>query len=76
MRDPTSSHLLEVLVLSAPPDIFRAIWKAYFAGRLSKLAVHPVSNFVVAKAIERLDSDEMMGVDEEIGGSWDKIISE
>jgi NOP9-like PUF repeat domain len=81
MRDPTSSHLLEVLALCAPPRVFQSIWTTYFVGRLPKLVTHPVANFVVAKAVERLEAEEdlrtvwleMGGV---TGGGWDKIISE
>ena len=81
MRDPTSSHLLEVLALCAPPFVFRSIWTTYFVGRLPKLVTHPVANFVVAKAVERLESEEdLRTVWEEMGGisgsGWDKTISE
>ncbi|KAF9518476.1 hypothetical protein BS47DRAFT_1289620 [Hydnum rufescens UP504] len=58
MRDPTSSHLLEVLALCAPPRVFQSIWTTYFVGRLPKLVTHPVANFVVAKAVERLEAEE------------------
>jgi hypothetical protein len=56
LRSPSASRLLEVVLASSPPTVFSAIWKSYFRTRLWRVAAHPVSNFVVAKGIERLDA--------------------
>lgn len=75
IRDPTSSHLVEVLVLVSPIEVFRAIWATYFVGRLGKLIGHPVANFVLAKAVGRLEELDMRGLMEEIGTGWEKTVS-
>ena len=35
------------------------MWRTYFVGKLAKLAVHPIANFIVTEAIGRLDKDEL-----------------
>jgi nucleolar protein 9 len=45
------------MLLSSPEKVFAAIWSTYFEGKIGKLAIHPMSNFVVAKAIERLSKE-------------------
>ncbi|KAH7103039.1 ARM repeat-containing protein [Auriculariales sp. MPI-PUGE-AT-0066] len=72
LHDSTSSRLLETLVSRSPDAVFRNLWRVYFAqsGRLQKLAVHPVANFVVARCVMRLDTDEFAGALNELGGSW------
>ncbi|KAF8960207.1 hypothetical protein BDZ97DRAFT_1834525 [Flammula alnicola] len=62
LRDPNSSHLLEIIVSRCPDKAFNAMWETYFKGKLARLAAHPVANFVLAKAVERLD------------GTWNKLI--
>ena len=58
VRDQTASRLFEVMLAVAPDPLFAALWSTYLGGdRLSKLAGHPVANFIVAKAIRRLDAD-------------------
>lgn len=74
LRDPTSSHLVEVLLSHSPPRVFRAVWSIYFHGRLSKLATHPVANYVVAKAVARLDGDELGDVMEEMKGAFGRTV--
>ncbi|EJD00848.1 ARM repeat-containing protein [Fomitiporia mediterranea MF3/22] len=48
-------------------------WKGS-SGKLGRLSVHPVANFVVARAIARLNSDQLSSVFEELKSSWSKII--
>ncbi|KDQ20636.1 hypothetical protein BOTBODRAFT_169367 [Botryobasidium botryosum FD-172 SS1] len=74
LRDPTASHLLETVVTCAPEQAFSALWSTYFSGRLGKLASHPVANFVVAKAVERVNKDELRSVIKEMDGGWEKLI--
>lgn len=74
LRDPTSSHLVEAIVSYSPPRVFRAVWSTYFQGRLTKLATHPVANFVVAKAVARLDGDELGGVMKEMEGAFGRTV--
>lgn len=73
LRDQAGSHLLEALLLHAPPRIFSLLWSTYFTGRLGKLGVHPVGNYVVAKGVRRLDADELAGVLGE-SGEWARAV--
>ena len=60
LRDATSSHLLETLVSRCPDTVFSMIWSTYIEGSLRKLAMHPVANFVIAKAVERANPDKLL----------------
>ena len=75
LRDATSSHLLETLVTKSSPQIFNLLWATYFHQKLSRLSVHPVANFVVARALSRIDEVQLGSAYEELGKSWQKIIS-
>ena len=75
LRDATSSHLLETLVAKSSPSIFSLLWSTYFQQQLPRLSVHPVANFVVARALARINEVQLGGVCEELGKSWQKIIS-
>lgn len=44
-------------------------------GKLSRLISHPVANFVVARAVERISAAELLAGLEEMKDSWSKIIS-
>lgn len=74
LRDPTSSHLLETMVSRCPDPAFTILWATYFRGKLARLATHPVANFVVAKAAERLNPTQLKGALEELESSWNKVI--
>ncbi|KAG1803393.1 armadillo-type protein [Suillus subaureus] len=74
LRDPTSSHLLETMVSRCPDPAFTILWATYFRGKLARLATHPVANFVVAKAADRLNPTQLKGALEELESSWNKVI--
>ncbi|KAF8164318.1 armadillo-type protein [Pholiota molesta] len=74
LRDPNSSHLLEIIVSRCPDDAFNALWKTYFKGKLARLAAHPVANFVLAKALESVSESQLSGLFEELDGTWNKLI--
>lgn len=74
-RDPTSSHLLETIVARASDKPFALIWNTYLKGKLPRLAVHPVSNFVVAKALERASPTHLEDAYTELQDVWEKMIS-
>ncbi|VDC06251.1 unnamed protein product [Peniophora sp. CBMAI 1063] len=76
LRDATASHLLECLIACAPPHTFPLLWRTYFAGSLARLAVHPVANFVVAKALERVDASQLQSAIDDMAESWKKIRSQ
>ncbi|KAH0587095.1 hypothetical protein H2248_005913 [Termitomyces sp. 'cryptogamus'] len=75
LRDPTSSHLLETIVTRSPDQAFVVLWDIYFKGTLPRLANHPVANFVVAKALERVSPEQLSEACEELKGTWNKLIS-
>lgn len=65
----TGTRLCEALLTLAPKRVFRALWKAYFAGKLGKLAAHPYANYVVAAGIGRLDAAGVQAAISEIQGT-------
>ena len=75
LRDATSSHLLETLVTKSSPQIFNLLWSTYIQHQLPRLSVHPVANFVVSRALARVDQAQLGRVCEDLGKSWQKIIS-
>lgn len=42
---------------------------------MPRLAIHPVGNFVVAKALERADVNQLATAYEELQDVWEKMIS-
>ncbi len=76
MRDTTSSHLLEAIISRCPDTAFDALWNLYLGGKLPRLAVHPVANFVVARALERVNEKQLSSACQELGGSWSKLVGE
>jgi len=75
LRDATSSHLFETLLTKSSPSIFNLLWSMYFQQQLPRLSVHPVANFVVARALSRTNEVQLRGFCEELGKSWQKIMS-
>ena len=73
IRDPTSSHLLETLVSRCPESVFGIIWTTYFERSLRKLAMHPVANFVIAKALERANARQLSYALTELRDSLGKL---
>ena len=75
LRDATSSHLLETLARQLPSDFFEGVWTIYFKSKLARLAVHPVANFVVGKALERVDDEQLDDACEELLPAAQKLFS-
>ncbi|KJA16110.1 hypothetical protein HYPSUDRAFT_47764 [Hypholoma sublateritium FD-334 SS-4] len=74
LRDANSSHLLEIIATRCPNNAFNALWKTYFRGKMARLAAHPVANFVLAKALERVSEIQLSEIFEELDGTWNKLI--
>ncbi|KAI3611102.1 rrna processing protein nop9 [Moniliophthora roreri] len=74
-RDPTSSHLLETIMFRASEKPFSLLWSTYLKGKLPRLAIHPVANYVVAKSLERCNNTQLENAYQELDGSWEKLIS-
>ncbi|KAJ6567278.1 armadillo-type protein [Mycena vulgaris] len=74
LRDPTSSHLLETVVTRCPEPAFCILWATYFKGNLPRIASHPVANFVLAKALERVSAAQLTEACTELQNVWGKMI--
>ncbi|KAF8164817.1 armadillo-type protein [Crassisporium funariophilum] len=74
LRDSNSSRLLEIISSRCPEDAFITLWNVYFKGKLGRLAVHPVANFVFAKAVERTSEAQLLNACEELENTWNKLI--
>ncbi|KAJ7229049.1 armadillo-type protein [Mycena pura] len=74
LRDPISSHLLETIVCKCPDAAFSILWATYFKGSLPRIALHPVANFVLAKALERVDVAQLTDICVELHNTWGKMI--
>lgn len=57
-----------------PADVFDVIWKTYLEGKLARLTIHPVANFVVAKALDRVSESQLSRILEELDGVWGKLV--
>ncbi|PBK73207.1 ARM repeat-containing protein [Armillaria solidipes] len=68
LRDTTSSHLLETIVTQAPQPVFDLLWNTYLCPEngVERLATHAVSNYVLARAVGRANT-EQLGV---LGTKW------
>lgn len=73
LKDTTSSHLLETILLHAPPPVFDGLWSTYLCpnGDASKIAVHAVSNYVLAKAVTKASGTQLDAMGR---GWWNKAV--
>ncbi|WVF70512.1 hypothetical protein IAT40_005302 [Kwoniella sp. CBS 6097] len=69
LASQTGTRLFESLLVLSPQPIFNALWSTYFEKKLGKLAGHPYANFVVAKAVARLDSKAIEDLVAEVKGA-------
>ncbi|PFH50317.1 hypothetical protein AMATHDRAFT_61237 [Amanita thiersii Skay4041] len=74
LRDPTSSHLLEAIITHSSEHVFSVLWNSHLRGKLPRLAIHPVANFVVSRAFDRVSGIQLEEALEELQGSWNKIL--
>ncbi|TIC28847.1 hypothetical protein E3Q11_01695 [Wallemia mellicola] len=59
LLDTTASHTTETAIECASSSVFEEIWKLYFTAKGgTRCMKHPVGNFVYAKALARLGTDE------------------
>lgn len=54
LRHPSGSHSLEAILSRLPSRYVDRFWSIYIRGKVSRLACHPVGNFVQASAVRRL----------------------
>lgn len=57
-----------------PDDAFNVLWQTYFKSKFARLSAHPVANFVLAKALERVSEVQLTEVFDELSSSWNKLI--
>ncbi|KAK1229483.1 Nucleolar protein 9 [Marasmius sp. AFHP31] len=74
-RDPTSSHVLETIVTRVSPKPFSLLWNTYLKGKLPRLSIHPVANYVVAKSLERCSPTQLEAAFQDLEDSWEKVIT-
>lgn len=59
LLDTTASHTTEIAIECSSSSVFEVIWRLYFTGKGGvRCMKHPVGNFVYAKALKRMASDE------------------
>jgi hypothetical protein len=63
------------MIQSTSEVVFKQLWTIYFAGKLGRLAVHPVANFVVSAAFAKLDEESLTSVVVEMSKVIPKNIS-
>jgi len=90
LRDPVGTHVLETLLKSTPKSVHSDFYRLYLKGRVVKLGIHPVANFVVAAGLRRLGSEskeeetasskeedqDLMEAITEIKSAGDKLVKE
>ncbi|KAL8831648.1 MAG: hypothetical protein Q9170_005202 [Blastenia crenularia] len=66
LYDPIGSRLLEVLITNAPGKTFKALYQNLFRDRLSKLAKNETASYVLVKALERLNKEDLQQAVQEL----------
>ncbi|TNN74467.1 Nucleolar protein 9 [Liparis tanakae] len=49
LKDPASSHLIEIIIQLSPKALLRDLYKNHFKGQLVNLALHAIANFPVQR---------------------------
>ena len=75
MCDPIGSHLVQAALSNASSDFVNVFWANSVSKSLPELLVHPIANFVISAAIEKVgmkDLGDVLGVSAD---TWQKSIS-
>ncbi|KAL8874452.1 MAG: hypothetical protein Q9174_000197 [Haloplaca sp. 1 TL-2023] len=59
LYDPIGSRLLEVVITHAPGKTFKTLFRSLLAGRLPDLAKNEMASYVLVKAFERLNKEDL-----------------
>ncbi|KAI4204275.1 MAG: hypothetical protein LQ350_001255 [Teloschistes chrysophthalmus] len=59
LYDPIGSRLLEVIVTNSPGKIFKVLYRSLFRDRLADLAKNETASYVLVKALERLNKEDL-----------------
>ncbi|KAI4122761.1 MAG: hypothetical protein LQ338_005635, partial [Usnochroma carphineum] len=66
LYDSVGSRLLEVLVTNAPGKTFKILYRNLFRNKLAILAKNETASYVVIKALERLNKEDLQAAVEEL----------
>jgi nucleolar protein 9 len=56
--------------------VIGALWDTYIIGKIGRLAIHPVANFVVAAGFARLEGEKLVSSIREMSKVVSKCLSE
>ncbi|KAL9576772.1 MAG: hypothetical protein Q9212_006829, partial [Teloschistes hypoglaucus] len=59
LYDPIGSRLLEVIVTNSPGKMFKVLYRSLFRDRLADLAKNETASYVLVKALERLNKEDL-----------------
>ncbi|KAL8771718.1 MAG: hypothetical protein Q9209_002909 [Squamulea sp. 1 TL-2023] len=59
LYDPIGSHLCEVLVTNSPGRTFKVLYQSLIRDKLQTLAKNETANYVLIKAMERLNKEDL-----------------
>jgi len=60
----------------APEKVIGTLWDTYITGKIGRLAIHPVANFVVAAGFARLEGEKIVSSIQEMSKVVSKCLSE
>lgn len=66
LYDPIGSRLMEVLVKNSPGKTFKVLYHSLFRSRLSNLAKNETASYVLIKALERLNKEDLQEAIDEL----------
>ena len=73
LRSNIASHVLEVVLQNVSQPVFELMFKMYFAGRINRLAGHPVANFVTARVVQRANKEQVELVVDELASNQETL---
>ena len=69
VKDPVGSHLLQVIIQSAPTSLMKQLFNALFKGHLLDLSKDQIANYVVQTYLDTVqDPDQFQEIEKEMGG--------
>lgn len=65
LRDVTASRVIERILSRLSPDAFNRFHNVYLTGRIGHFCNHPVTNFIIAKAVSQFNRENFLSALEE-----------
>lgn len=76
LLDTSASFMVEKVLKYSSPESFSKLWKDHLSGHLLKMAVHPVANFCVQRAIEcATTAEQFEEMYEELAPGFTKLMT-